>query len=108
MGWINCDRFVEDEERVDYTVETSSPDCSMSLVFTDINSVLKGVPEGNKVVFHDIPKGRKVKVVGIRSNGNAAEMGVVVSNTSSKSVKLNEFKPVGINALQAEFKPTKI
>ncbi|MFM9984175.1 MAG: hypothetical protein ACKVOK_03035 [Flavobacteriales bacterium] len=108
LGWINCDRFVEDEERVDYTVETSSPDCTMSLVFTDINSVLKGVPEGDKVVFYDIPKGRNVKVVGIRSNGSTAEMGVVVSNTSSKSVKLNEFKPVGINALQAEFKATKI
>lgn len=108
LGWINCDRFVEDDERVDYVVETSSPDCSMSLVFTDINSVLKGVPEGDKVVFYDVPKGRDVKVVGIRSNSNKAEMGVVVSNTSKKTVKLNEFKPVGINALQAEFKTTKI
>lgn len=108
LGWINCDRFVEPDERVDYVVETTSPDCSMSLVFTDINSVLKGVPDGDKVVFYDVPKGRSVKVVGIRSNNNNAEMGVVVSNTAKKSVKLNDFKPVGINALQAEFKTTKI
>ncbi len=105
LGWINCDRFYEDTEMVDYTVQTNSPECTMSMVFTDINSVLKGIPTDGGVLFEGVPADRSIKLVGIRANNNNAEMSVLASNTSAKKITMNEFKPAGINALQAEFKP---
>ncbi len=104
LGWINCDRFYEDTERVDYTVLTNTPECTMSMVFTEINSVLKGVPTNDGVLFADIPTGKKIKIVGIRANNKNAEMSIIVSNTSDKKISMNDFKPTGINALQAAFK----
>ncbi|MFN0030941.1 MAG: hypothetical protein ACKVOR_02135 [Flavobacteriales bacterium] len=103
LGWINCDRFYEDGPRVDYTVNTNSEDCIMSMVFTDINSVLKGAPEGGHVVFTDIPANRPVKLVAIRTDGKKAEMSVVASNTSKRTADMKEYKPASINAIQKEF-----
>jgi hypothetical protein len=108
LGWINCDRFYDETSTVEYTVLTDTPDCSMSMVFTDINSVLKGVPTADGVLFAEVPANREIKIVGIRAVDNKAEMAVTTSNTSKEVSTLNEFKPVGINALQATFKKTQV
>jgi hypothetical protein len=108
LGWINCDRFYSDTPMVDYTVATNSPECNMSMVFLDINSVIKGVPTPQGAVFSQVPEGREVKIVAIRANGNKAEMAVTTSNTKKQATVLNDFKPVSINGLQAEFKKKKL
>lgn len=104
LGWINCDRFYEEVPMVEYNVLTNTPECTMSMVFTDINSVLKGVPTADGVLFENVPANREVKIVGIRANNHKAEMAVTTSNTTRETTTLNEFKPVSINAMQAEFK----
>ncbi len=104
LGWINCDRFAEEEETTDYVVQVPDPaNSSVSMVFEDLNSVLKGSLEEGRIVFHDVPVGKKVKLIGIQSDGGQPKMGLGVASTKQKSSTLMGFKPFTVNELEAVF-----
>lgn len=110
LGWINCDRFVEPEESLqEYVVENpGSSSSSVSMVFSDINSVLKGVVEGDKVVFEEVPKGKEVRLICIDNQGKTPVMSVVACNTSQKSPPdFPSLKPFNEKQLRREFTPDK-
>jgi hypothetical protein len=104
LGWINCDRFAKEEKTTDYVVHVPDPaNSSVSMVFEDLNSVLKGSLEGNQIVFHDVPLGKKVKLIGITSRGNQPTMSQGIASTKEKSARLKDFKPFTVNELEAVF-----
>lgn len=105
LGWINCDRFYEeDSERVDFYVDhNSANDCSVSLVFEDINSVLKGVTEGNRTHFADIPSGMKVRIVSIEDRNGTPQMAVQSANTSDEVVRMKNYDRFSIVELDQQF-----
>lgn len=72
LGWINCDRFIEFEEKVDLLVNTPVlPDLKLKMIFSEINGVLKPSIKNGKYVFTQIPKGQKATIVGIKQeDGN--------------------------------------
>lgn len=66
LGWINCDRFVEAEER--YFVELDSPfkrKGNMILVYDDIRSMimLNKDKKNNRFHYSGLPLGRKARLV---------------------------------------------
>ncbi len=104
LGWINCDRFYEDDQPlVDYVVKNEGGSASVSMVFDDLNSVLRGVNEGSNVVFRQVPFNRKVRLIGIQYPEEAPLMCVVKSNTKMREATLNSFQPFTIGELQAQF-----
>lgn len=105
LGWINCDRFYDSEQPlVDYYVMSPpSADGSVSMIFDDINSIVKGVYENGRVVFRGVPSMQKVRLVGIGVIGNEPQMCVVKSNTHDQSVELAAYKPFSINELEKTF-----
>lgn len=105
LGWINCDRFYDSEQPlVDYYV-MSPPSAagSVSMIFDDINSIVKGVHEGDKVVFRGIPSMQKVRLVGIDVVGTSPMMCVENANTHDRSSELTAYKPFSINELEKTF-----
>ncbi len=71
LGWINCDIFVEFEEKVDLLVNTVlSGDTKLKLVFNEIDGVLKPNIIDGKYVFNNIPKNQTATLVGIKNNDN--------------------------------------
>lgn len=104
LGWINCDRFLETEENIEFVVNSSSgSDCSVSMVFSDINSVMKGVKRNNDYVFSNVPKNRDVRIIGLDSRDGNALMCVNTTNTGKRSANLTTYKPVSIIDLESEF-----
>lgn len=71
LGWINCDRFYQDNSpRIEYIVnlgDTASNYFTL-LVFDDLKSMINGTVTGNRVRFSGMPLGRKARLlsVGIR------------------------------------------
>lgn len=65
LGWINCDRFVDYEEKTALEIELSNYNTpSAYLVFRNINSVMKlYVEEQGNVIVENLPKGFKVDLV---------------------------------------------
>jgi hypothetical protein len=102
MGWLNCDRFEEDPAaKIDFYVNCPSPNnTNISLAFEDFPGLLAGQNEGGQIVFHDVPKGKKVKIIGIDSGSATPTMCVASATLSSKPTDLKEFKPFTLRALQ--------
>ena len=102
MGWLNCDRFEEDPAaKIDFYVNCPSPNnTNINLAFEDFPGLLAGQNEGGKIVFHNVPKGKKVKIIGINSGSATPTMCVASATLSSKPTDLKEFKPFTLRALQ--------
>lgn len=94
LGWINCDRFTNEETLVDFKVKTSDVDsCKMSLIFDDMNSIVAGIPDGEYVVFNDVPNNKKVRIFALKCINGAATL-------CNQPAVINEKKPVAISNFQ--------
>ena len=66
LGWINCDRFYEVEEKAPLMVDVDTTyHPSVRLVFRDINSVMQGWynPETAQYEFQGLPVGQRATLV---------------------------------------------
>jgi hypothetical protein len=102
MGWLNCDRFEEDPAaKIDFYVNCPSPNnTNISLAFEDFPGLLAGQNDNGQIVFHNVPKGKKVKIIGIDSGSATPTMCVASATLSSKPTDLKEFKPFTLRKLQ--------
>jgi hypothetical protein len=105
LGWINCDRFYEsDQPMVDfYVFNPPSASGSVSMIFDDINSIVKGIYENNQIVFRDIPANQRVRLVGIDVKGDAPIMCMVQAKTEEKVSALTAYRPFSITELEKAF-----
>ncbi|MDZ4750471.1 MAG: TonB C-terminal domain-containing protein [Flavobacteriales bacterium] len=106
LGWINADRFMmEEQELVDVYVQTSMSDsCYVSMVFDDMNSVLLGSNENDKILFKDVPKNKAVRIVSVRCVNGKPDMSSVKAITTGSDIKLEKYEPFSLASLDSEFK----
>lgn len=64
LGWINCDRFMEAPERVDFAVAGDKA-IDIKLVLKDAKGVLRPEWVSGQFVFHGVPKGAPATVIAI-------------------------------------------
>jgi len=95
LGWINCDKFYDTDQKVNLIVKADSIEKSfVALVFKNIKSVLPGYAYSNKVVeFTSIPKGEEVSIIVYRvdKKNNTAWYGtqdLVIGDTSNVRLDL--------------------
>ena len=94
LGWINCDRFYDVEEKTDVIVlidEKMKP--SVRMVFDCINSVMGGTYSKTYggILFSNVPVGESVRIVGYSIMDGTAYMDnhkVIVSEKLSHDLKL--------------------
>jgi hypothetical protein len=85
LGWINCDRFIEFEEKVDLLVNIEeSSDMKLKLVFSEVDGVLKPQFKDGKYLFKQVPVGQKATIVGIKNTDNEL-LAVIEEITISES-----------------------
>lgn len=75
LGWINCDRFYDEEETITMKLKInngiSDKSYSVFIIFKDINSVLPLYCVTNGMYqTPEIPKGSKVTIFAVQHNGN--------------------------------------
>lgn len=103
LGWINCDRFMNDgRPKVDFYVDLSDTATNYYtlLVFDNIRSMMTGQVNGNRVVFRNVPSGAKAKVISLTikdGKPSSAMETVVLSKSTLSGLKFEETTP-------AEFK----
>lgn len=114
LGWINCDRFTDEKDLVDFQVQASNIDsCKMSLIFDDMNSIIAGIPNGEYVVFKNVPKNKKVRIFALKCmNGAATLCNQPAVVNDKKPVTVSNFQPFTLKQLDetlraCEFGPSK-
>ena len=94
LGWINCDRFIEFEEKVDLLVNmNASPDIKLKMVFNEIDGVLKPKIKEGKYIFNQVPVGQKATIIGIKNTDNqllAAIKEITINEKPIKDLKYSE------------------
>lgn len=111
LGWINCDRFTNSGETlVDFQVKTSDVDsCNMSLIFDDMNSVLKGVSDGSVITFHNVPLNKSVRIFAVKCvNGSPTMCSQKAITTDEKTIAVDRFIPFSLKDLDKMLSPVEI
>lgn len=102
MGWLNCDRFYDVEEKTDFLVQCDQPmECQVSLCFEKFQGLLAGTPTLEGVRFSGIPKGEKVKVITIQ-HGPQPLLSVEQADTKKTIFKVQTMKPFKLKDLRKE------
>lgn len=102
FGWINCDRFlsIPPEEKVDFAVALPAHEqADVKLVFEDIKSIMSGRRDGDRVVFRNVPRGYRVKVVGLRIDDDHSGIDIRDAVIGAETLPAPEFEPVDLDGL---------
>ena len=104
FGWINCDKFWNTpDEKIDFFIYTQVPNTEdITIVFEDVNSIMRGRLQNNKVFFNNIPINRQIKVIGISFEGDMPTMSVARTTTGRDGFELTGFNDFTLDQLKAE------
>jgi hypothetical protein len=109
LGWINCDRFLDyDKEKIDFFIATENPEnADIKLIFTDINSILKGENYNGQIIFRNVPLNENVKVLGLNVINEKPVMAVKNTVINKELFNLSDYNKFTISELENEMKGLK-
>jgi len=108
LGWINCDRFVNSAEQVQYAVTVDQPQDAMAfLVFAEIKSAVQGFPEKGRMVFTGIPASKNATLVVLKYENEKLHLAVRETKTVAKIDTGLEFRAVTQEEFNTEMKKIK-
>ena len=104
LGWINCDRFTEEDQLTNVIVQVDpNANPSLRMVFEDINSVMAGYYiSGDKVQFSGVPVGQQMMVVGYSIMDGQAHMGKIPSTIKANAEFKLTMQPTTKQKMEAE------
>ena len=101
LGWINCDRFIEFEDKIDLIVNIDeSPDNKLKLVFNEIDGVLKPKVKEGKYIFNQVPVGQKATIIGIKNTDNKLLTAIEEITISEKPIKDLKYSEITLSELR--------
>lgn len=100
---INCDRFVQGIPRIRFVVQSPAKQAVTSLLFGEINAVMRGFQDtGNAVAFENVPSRAQATVVAIRREAGITYLATRTLLTDTAPVSGLVFHPVTMAQLRAE------
>jgi len=103
LGWINCDRFREFEEKVDLLANTPvSPDIKLKLVFSNIDGVLKPSIKENQYNFAQVPKNQTATLVGIKNENGRISAAFKTLKITDQPIPNLKFQEMTLSELRSK------
>lgn len=95
-GWMNCNRFYESKNNVDFVVnlpeDVRSEHFVTQLVFTGVRSVMAGNNYQNKISFSDVPQNMEVYIVGLGERNGKVVSFIEKYTTGKKEVTITNLE----------------
>lgn len=98
LGWINCDRFYNYPEKVDYVVKLNGK-TSLLMVFNNIKSILAGDANG---VFRNVPLHEKITLVALKAVDGKLMMAVQETTVTDQPFEQLSFQKVSIKEYKSK------
>lgn len=103
LGWINCDRFWDANNPVDFVVQAPvDQDTKVKLVFSAIDGVLMPNIVDGKYVFSKVPMGGEATIVALNNSGGNLQAAFRKVTISDKPVQDLAFKEMTMAELKEE------
>jgi hypothetical protein len=108
MGWINCDRFYNYNNKTDFVIDmpadVQADKFVTQLVFTNIRSVMPGQSYQNKIGFLNIPVNMPVYLVGLGERNGKVVSFMQSFKTSKSNVAVTNFEETTPEAFKEKIK----
>ncbi|MEI9957200.1 MAG: hypothetical protein WDM90_13065 [Ferruginibacter sp.] len=108
MGWINCDRFYNYDNKTDFVLDlpadVQAEKFVTQIVFTKIRSVMPGQYNQNKIGFLNIPVDMPVYVVGLGERNGKVVSFMQSIKTSAKNVPITTLEETTPEAFKEKLK----
>ena len=102
LGWMNCDRFVEQGPRIEFAVQTAQPNTVVTLVFQNQRSILASSRiEPAAAIFAEVPAGVSATVVAIRRENGVTYLATADATLKPENQPVLDFKPVSLEELRS-------
>jgi len=104
LGWINCDRFVDNNiPKVNFSLKIDGQgETIVNVVFHRYKSILPGIIEPNQISFKNVPMGEKITIVALKSVNNKILLAVKETVITDKEEIDLDFKSVTMDLLKSE------
>lgn len=105
LGWINCDRFIDDINRktdLSFNLGNSVEKGDVKIIFNDINSIMTSTYENNKYTFANVPVGYDITIVAIKFENNQYYLSIKKTKTKEIQDTILDFKPVNMQSIKRE------
>ena len=93
LGWINCDKFNQSPNNVEYFVKLDEP-ASVLIVFKDMKSILTCNAHGS---FGKAPLNEKITVVGLKTSKGKLMMALHETTITKQAFEKLNFEPVSVH-----------
>lgn len=104
LGWINCDRFVNENVRTELFVQVDSTyDATVRIVFKNYNSVMGGSRYTKGFTFANVPMGEEVTIIAMRNNNGHYELAMKDCLITGLPIKDLEFIPTDKEMMVTKF-----
>tara|TARA_R110002049_G_scaffold285400_1_gene466271 strand:+ start:16824 stop:18611 length:1788 start_codon:yes stop_codon:yes gene_type:complete len=103
LGWINCDRFINNSNRIKYKLKIKdSENVIVNMVFKSVNSLMPSWRINGVYDFRSLPKGEAIVLVAIKKQNGKLYFDVVETKTEENpNIEFN-FKEVNLEELKNE------
>lgn len=103
LGWINCDRFPEDQPLIDFVVVPSlEGQTSVHLAFSGMNAIMRGIETEEGYLFKNVPDRAKAKIIGLAINKDLPALAVEPVTISSRTIHLENYEPFSLEELDKQ------
>src|SRR5262249_4384159 len=102
LGWINCDRFWDNEtEKTDLVVTiTDRNDACAYITFKDFKSIMEGTRTNGTFVFRNVPIGTKVNLIGVSYKDGKPSLAKIPLTITKQPMSLSGFSELSVDALE--------
>jgi len=99
LGWINCDRFVQANDLVDFQLQLPESNCFVALIFDRYNSILRGDYTGEGYTFSGIPNNEPMHVLVLNTTTTTPQMAYIPGNTRDQKLASPPTRPFALHEL---------
>lgn len=109
LGWINCDRFNEDqpaEMQFQFASHLSNINVAYFLLFPTINGMMQGSAVSdlsNRIYINQLPAGRRVKVIAFTKKNGVLYEAITETDIRNQSTVFLPFKEITVTELNKRF-----
>ena len=102
LGWINCDRFTNEEVFTNLTVTNGGDGTRYYLIFKDIRSILRPNARTQDIKFNRIPLDKSVKLVAMKVVDEKPYLAVKDHKLGKDDLVSLDFKPATLREIKTE------
>ncbi len=103
LGWINCDRYVNNRNNIKYLLKTNGyRGTTVNMVFKSLSGVIPSRKLNGEFYFKNVPNDEEIVLIAVKKDNGKLYFDIVETKTQPKPSLQFDFKEVTVDDLKLE------